>query len=62
MLDRRPKTGDRLIYRGEKLYTVIGRFKDTEEILNILEDGKTDHTQIIWKFPDGKLNDLIDFI
>jgi len=61
MINRKPRVNDKLVYR-DKIYVVVGYFGNHKDdaILNIKAKGE-DTTQIIWKFADGKTNNLLSF-
>lgn len=61
MLDRKPKIGDKLLYRESEAYTVVGYYNHSDDKILHLQDGKGDITQIIWPFHDGKTNNLLSF-
>lgn len=68
-LDRMPRKGDRIRFDSAgmfpvcdgKTFTVLGKFRNYREILNIVEDGKDEHTQVIIEFSDG-FNPYLHFI
>ena len=68
MIDRIPRKNEEIRFDSGgmspsdgHIFTVMGKFRNYSEILNIKENGRDEHTQVIAKFIDG-FNPYLHFV